>query len=74
MVMPKPSLASHFSSEHLHEMATLCRDLHRLLGLHVLLRKEKGRVNSEFTTVYLKGGIIFTPCFSNWKKSHQGNC
>ena len=26
---------------------------------------EKARVNSEFTTVYLKGGIIFTPCLEN---------
>ena len=72
MVMPKPSLASHLSSEHLHEMATLCRDLHRLLGLHVLLRKEKARVNSEFTTVYLKGGIIFTPCFPTGRNHIRG--
>ena len=68
MVMPKPSLASHLSSEHLHEMATLCRDLHRLLGLHVLLRKEKKAELIQSLRRFISREGLFSPLA--WKRNH----
>ena len=69
MVMPKPSLASHLSSEHLHEMATLCRDLHRLLGLHVLLRKEKAELIQSLRRFISREGL-FSPLASLTGRNH----